>query len=152
MLSKRDGKSTSYILFVTANQHNSLALLCFLWDTQHAVLYSQSLCLNAAELKITLPWSEALWEAETSQEWMFKNAQEQQQPQYLSALKTYFAPGSEGRTWTLNAHSRVLMLHGIMSVAWDLNRRDQTSLGKFLTVQHFHNCYLLIISRSGGTR
>lgn len=101
-----------------------------MWDTQHAVLFSQSLCMNAAELQITLPWNEALWEAETPEEWIFVNAMEKPQPQYLAVLKTYFGSGPEGRTLPLNALSRVLMLHGIMSVAWDLNRRDQTSLGK----------------------
>lgn len=90
--------------------------------------------MNAAELKLTLPWNEALWEAETPEEWHAVNAMEKVQPQYLTVLKTYFVPGSESRTLSLNALSRVLMLHGIMSVAWDLNRRDQTSLGKFLLI------------------
>jgi hypothetical protein len=89
--------------------------------------------MNAAELKLTLPWNDALWEAESPEEWYAVNAMEKPQPQYLTVLKTYFVPGPEGRVLYLNALSRVLMLHGIMSVAWDLNRRDQTSLGKFPT-------------------
>jgi hypothetical protein len=107
-----------------------LALLCFMWDTQHAVLFSQSLCMNAAELNLTLPWNEALWEAESAQEWLAINTVEQPQPQYLTVLKTYINPRSGFHKRPLNAFSRVLMLHGLMSVAWDLNRRDQTSLGK----------------------
>jgi hypothetical protein len=101
-----------------------------MWDTQHAVLFSQSLCMNAAELKLSLPWSEALWEADSAEEWRLINQTEKPQPQYLSVLKTYVNPGSGSRPQSLNALSRVLMLHGLMSVAWDLNRRDQTSLGK----------------------
>jgi hypothetical protein len=107
-----------------------LALLCFMWDTQHAVLFSQSLCMNAAELKLSLPWSEALWEADSAEEWRTVNQTEKLPPQYLSVLKTYINPGSGSRPRSLNGLSRVLMLHGLMSVAWDLNRRDQTSLGK----------------------
>jgi hypothetical protein len=101
-----------------------------MWDTQHAVLFSQSLCMNAAELNLTLPWNEALWEAESAQEWLAINTVEQPQPQYLTVLKTYINPRSGFHKRPLNAFSRVLMLHGLMSVAWDLNRRDQTSLGK----------------------
>jgi len=101
-----------------------------MWDTQHAVLFSQSLCMNAAELKLTLPWNEALWDAETPEEWCAINAIEQPQPQYLAVLKTYINQRGDTLTQSLNALSRVLMLHGLMSVAWDLNRRDQTSLGK----------------------
>lgn len=101
-----------------------------MWDTQHAVLFSQSLCMSAAELKLTLPWNDALWEAETAEEWARINATEQPQPHYLSVLKRYINPRPEATMRPLNSLSRVLMLHGLMSVAWDLNRRDQTSLGK----------------------
>jgi hypothetical protein len=106
-----------------------LALLCFMWDTQHAVLFSQSLCMNAAELNLTLPWNESLWEAETAEEWHRLHLQEKPQPLYLSVLKSYVNPGASSRPLSLNALSRVLILHGLMSVAWDLKRRDQTSLG-----------------------
>ena len=88
--------------------------------------------MNAAELKLTLPWNECLWEAETAVEWQRIHLQENAQPLYLSVLKTYFNYGSGLRPWKLNALSRVLILHGLMSVAWDLNRRDQTSLGMSL--------------------
>ena len=127
-----------------------LALLCFMWDTQHAVLFSQSLCMNAAELKLSLPWNESLWEAETADEWHARNLMEPPQPQYLSVLKTYINPGANTRTPPLNAFSRVLMLHGLMSVAWDLNRRDQTSLG-IVSVLPPHN-YLLTQLRNCNSR
>ena len=100
-----------------------------MWDTQHAVLFSQSLCMNAAELKLTLPWNTNLWEAETAEEWHRLHSQEKPQPPYLSVLKSYFNPGAATRSWSLNALSQILILHGLMSIAWDLNRRDQTSLG-----------------------
>ena len=112
-----------------------LALLCFMWDTQHAVLFSQSLCMNAAELKLTLPWNESLWEADTAEEWHTINSLEHESPSYLTVLKSYVNPTSQPRNNTLNGLSRVLMLHGLMSVFWDLNRRDQTSLGRLPTLR-----------------
>ncbi|KAH7399851.1 fungal-specific transcription factor domain-containing protein [Cadophora sp. MPI-SDFR-AT-0126] len=118
---------------VDAEQRRRLALLCFMWDTQHAVLFSQSLCMSAAELKLTLPWNEALWEAETAEEWFGINATEKLQPQYLSVLKKYVNPRPDVSMRPLNSLSRVLILHGLMSVSWDLNRRDQTSLGLSMT-------------------
>jgi hypothetical protein len=124
-----------------------LALLCFMWDTQHAVLFSQSLCMNAAELKLTLPWNEALWEAGTAEEWHSINSTEPIPPQYLSVLKSYINPSSEAQPLpSLNALSRILMLHGIMSVAWDLNRRDQTSIG--ITIYGKEESWQTLISRS----
>lgn len=112
-----------------------------MWDTQHAVLFSQSLCMNAAELKLTLPWNESLWEAETPDEWRKIYSMEKPQPLYLSVLKSYINPGSEPRRWPLSGLSRVLMLHGLMSIAWDLNRRDQTSLGVYFKFSLSHASY-----------
>lgn len=100
-----------------------------MWDTQHAVLFSQSLCMNAAELKLTLPWDSAVWEADTAEEWYETSSLRQPSPAYLSVLKAYINPESGLWIPKLNSLSRLLMLHGLMSVAWDLNRRDQTSLG-----------------------
>ena len=105
-----------------------------MWDTQHAVLFSQPLSMNAAELKLTLPWDDSLWEAETAEEWHRARISSHAQPPFLSVLKSYISPGSGSRPPRfLNALSRVLMLHGLMSVAWDLNRGDQTSLGRSKT-------------------
>jgi hypothetical protein len=85
--------------------------------------------MNAAELKLTLPWNEGLWEADSAEEWHTIHSMERPSPQYLTVLKSYINPASQQRDPSLNALSRVLMLHGLMSVSWDLNRRDQTSLG-----------------------
>ncbi|KAI6710151.1 hypothetical protein JHW43_007332 [Diplocarpon mali] len=123
------GPAQRWIAEVDAEQRRRLALLCFMWDTQHAVLFSQSLCMSAAELKLALPWNDALWEAETAEEWARINSTEQPQPQFLSVMKQYINPRPGASMWPINAFSRVLMLHGLMSIAWDLNRRDQTSLG-----------------------
>ena len=129
-------QDTKWRAEVEAEQKRRLALLCFMWDTQHAVLFSQSLCMNAAELKLSLPWDPALWEAETAEEWSAASSRVKSPPSYLSVLKSYINPGPTSRTPKLNGLSRVLMLHGLMSVAWDLNRRDQTSLGIYTNSPH----------------
>lgn len=128
-----------------------------MWDTQHAVLFSQSLCMNASELKLTLPWNDRLWEAETSEDFYDVYETENAQPSYLSVLKEYITPKQGHPTPQLNALSRVLMLHGLMSVAWDLNRRDQTSLGKFFFDVIFHIANLgkdfpLLVNKLPGKR
>ncbi len=122
-------------------------MLCFMWDTQHAVLFSQSLCMNASELKLTLPWDNAIWEAETAEEWLRSMQATPPAPQYLSILKMYTNPNPSSPPTHLNALSRALILHGLMSVAWDLKRRDQTSLSLSVTSSsipwqsRISNCY-----------
>ncbi|KIW44902.1 uncharacterized protein PV06_03339 [Exophiala oligosperma] len=105
-----------------------LAFLCFLWDTQHAVLFSQSLCMSSFELRTTLPCNQTTWEANSAEEW-WKYARKEPQISYLSVLKAYMNPDLGIQIPQLNALSRLLVLHGLMSVQWDMKRRDQTSLG-----------------------
>lgn len=105
-----------------------LALLCFLWDTQHAVLFCQSLCMSSFELRTSLPCSQSLWEAQTASEWKDHGDSSVEEPQFLTTLKSYLTASSP-RPTNLNSLSRVLILHGLMSVFWDMQRRDQTSLG-----------------------
>lgn len=82
--------------------------------------------MNAAELKVTLPWDNNLWEADSAEE--FYSLPEYPRTDYLSTLKTFISPNPRTPTPSLNPLSQILMLHGLMSVAWDLNRRDQTSM------------------------
>jgi hypothetical protein len=104
-----------------------------MWDTQHAVLFSQSLCMNASELILSLPWDPAVWEAGTASEWFHLMKNTPPPPSYLSILKMYTNPSIAQPPAQLNALSRVVILHGLMSISWDLNRRDQTSLSLSVT-------------------
>lgn len=110
-----------------AEQKKRLAFLCFLWDVQHAVLFCQSLCMSAFELRSTLPCNQSVWEADSAESWQQLRRKQKPAISYLPLLKSYLTGGSPPRD--TNALSRVLLLHGLMSVAWDMSRRDQTSLG-----------------------
>ncbi|OGM47495.1 hypothetical protein ABOM_002574 [Aspergillus bombycis] len=110
-----------------AEQRKRLAMLCFMWDTQHAVLFSQSLCMSAFEIRSGLPCSAATWEASSAREWAHLASRETNRP-FLAVLKGYITPGSVSRPRDLNVFARTVILHGLMSVSADLKRRDQTTL------------------------
>ncbi|KAI1129952.1 fungal-specific transcription factor domain-containing protein [Nemania abortiva] len=114
-----------------AEEKKRLALLCFMWDTQHAVLFCQSLCMSSFELRITLPCSQEVWEAPDASSWAaawrFSSSRDDK-TSFLAALKSYLNQGLP-RPTMLSGLSRVLLLHGLMSIAWDMQRREQTSLG-----------------------
>ncbi|EKG22110.1 Transcription factor fungi [Macrophomina phaseolina MS6] len=122
-----------------AEQKKRLAYLCFMWDVQHAVLFCQSLCMSAFELRSNLPCDQQLWEADSAELWQrirkrYNNTADSKKPSnpplFLSLIKAYLHPGGPpSRPRNLNALSRVLLLHGLMSISWDMKRRDQTSLG-----------------------
>ncbi|KAJ5408356.1 hypothetical protein N7509_002239 [Penicillium cosmopolitanum] len=108
-------------------QRKRLAMLCFMWDTQHAVLFSQSLCMSAFEIRSSLPCNAAIWEATTAQEWAHLASRETNRP-FLAVLKGYITPSAVSRPRDLNVFARSVILHGLMSVSADLKRRDQTTL------------------------
>lgn len=130
-----------------------LALLCFMWDTQHAVLFCQSLCMSAFELRCALPCDQSLWEADSAESWQKLRKTQNTPPLFLTALKQHIGARTPAVTHKLNGLSRVLILHGLMSVAWDMNRRDQTSLGELYWRLH-HQEPALTVSQalSGATR
>ncbi|KAL7629779.1 hypothetical protein AAE478_001302 [Parahypoxylon ruwenzoriense] len=111
-----------------AEEKKRLALLSFMWDTQHAVLFCQSLCMSAFELRLPLPCNQALWEAPSAAEWSRLSILTPPEPMYLLALKSYITRDTY-RIPRLNGLSRVILFHGLMSIFWDMRRRDQTSLG-----------------------
>ena len=110
-------------------ERKRLAQMCFLWDVQHAVLFSQSLCMSSFELRTALPCNPTVFEAETASEWQQHVRREPAPKHFLSVLKSYMSPSAPTQSHNLNALSRLLVLHGLMSVSWDFTRRDQTSLG-----------------------
>ncbi|KAJ9216912.1 transcriptional regulator family: Fungal Specific TF and C2H2 zinc finger [Paecilomyces variotii] len=113
---------------MNAEQRKRLAMHCFMWDTQHAVLFSQSLCMSAFEIRSSLPCDTASWEAPSAEEWFKCSVREGTHPPFLSVLKAYITPSAMPRPRHLNAMARIFLLHGLMSVSSDLKRRDQTTL------------------------
>ncbi|KAK9860127.1 hypothetical protein MYU51_010427 [Penicillium brevicompactum] len=108
-------------------QRKRVAMHCFMWDTQHAVLFSQSLCMSAFEIRSSLPCGAASWGASSAQEWAF-HASREDNKQFLAVLKGYINPTVVTRPRDLNVFARIVVLHGLMSVSADLKRRDQTTL------------------------
>lgn len=86
--------------------------------------------MSAFELRLTLPCNQSLWEAASAEQWQKLRKDQNEPPLFLTVLKVYLSAKAPGISPDLNALSRVLLLHGLMSISWDMNRRDQTSLGK----------------------
>ncbi|KAI1634285.1 fungal-specific transcription factor domain-containing protein [Biscogniauxia mediterranea] len=140
---QRNEDEESWRRWAQAEQKKRLALICFMCDTQHAVLFCQSLCMSAFELRVTLPCSQSIWEAPDAASWANRwraaaamtsgeisptKEDDDNSVPFLAALKSYLTH-QVPRPTRLTGLSRVLLLHGLMSVAWDMQRREQTALG-----------------------
>jgi hypothetical protein len=85
--------------------------------------------MSAFELRSSLPSNPASWEAESAEDW-HKNYERETETWFLTLLKLYVNPGSAHSPPHLNDLSRLLILHGLMSISWDMKRREQTALGE----------------------
>ncbi|KAJ5321133.1 hypothetical protein N7476_004135 [Penicillium atrosanguineum] len=126
-LANADDLDQAWRQAMDAEQRKRLAMHCFMWDTQHAVLFSQSLCMSAFEIRSSLPCSSTAWEASSAREWAHSAVRESNRL-FLTVLKGYITPGAVSRPRDLNVFARTVVLHGLMSVSADLKRRDQTTL------------------------
>ncbi|KAJ5709942.1 hypothetical protein N7493_009534 [Penicillium malachiteum] len=126
-LAQSENLDESWRQAMDLEQRKRVAMHCFMWDTQHAVLFSQSLCMSAFEIRSCLPCSNTPWEASSAREWAHHAARETSRP-FLTVLKGYITPQALSRPRDLNAFARTVILHGLMSVSADLKRRDQTTL------------------------
>lgn len=84
--------------------------------------------MSSFELRTSLPCNEVTWEASSAEEW-WKHARPEPQISYLTVLRAYVNPDLNATIPDLNTLSRLLVLHGLLSIQWDMKRRDQASLG-----------------------
>jgi hypothetical protein len=87
--------------------------------------------MSSFELRLELPCSQSIWEARDPTSWVSawrSTLSTDHRTLYLPTLKSYLT-SNVPRPTGLGALSRILVLHGLMSIAWDMQRRDQTSLG-----------------------
>ncbi|SCV71948.1 BQ2448_4642 [Microbotryum intermedium] len=87
-----------------------------------ASLFRHSPALSAFQIQVQLPCDEDEWEATTAKEWAVLHAQARAPVPFISALKASLMAGHSPPV--LNSFSRIAILHGLLSVAQDLQWRD----------------------------
>ena len=83
-----------------------------------AAFFRHAHTLSAFQIQLPMPCDEDLWEAITAEEWKRLHDRARQPIQFISALKASLTAVNE--TTSLNPFSRISVLHGLLSVAQDL--------------------------------
>jgi hypothetical protein len=84
--------------------------------------------MSAFELRTTLPCDHAIWRAATAEEW-WQLAKHERPISFLPILKAYMTVEAT-QLPPLDALSRLIVFHGLMSIQWDMKHKDHTTLGK----------------------
>ncbi|KAM0752797.1 hypothetical protein T439DRAFT_323409 [Meredithblackwellia eburnea MCA 4105] len=99
-----------------------IAHIVFATDVEHAALFRHSPTLSTFQMQLYLPCDDDEWNAPTAIEWARVHARTKPPIPFVSALKASYAAG--GTPPPMNAFSRLMILHGLLSIAQDLQWRD----------------------------
>ncbi|OWB84607.1 binding protein [[Candida] boidinii] len=116
----------SWEYWIKLESKKRLAFSTFIWDVQNSLLFGQTLCMSAFELRLQLPSSSDLWNAATADEWYEIFQKEEESNLLLSTLKKFL--NVTDIPVNIDSYSRVIILHGLMGISCDMHRRDQMSL------------------------
>ncbi|GAA5850603.1 hypothetical protein JCM8547_001926 [Rhodosporidiobolus lusitaniae] len=113
-----------------------LAQIMFAVDVEHAAFFRHAHTLSAFQIQLPLPCDEDQWEAPNAHEWKRLHDQQRSPVQFISALKASLTAAHDAPQ--LNPFSRIAVLHGLLSVAQDLQWRDHV-LGFSTPERRSHN-------------
>ena len=111
-----------------------VAYLAFIIDSQHAMIFGHSLVLTAQELQLKPPCKEDLWSATSAVEWKRRSQSQKQDEQdelgFIETLKIFInEPQSAKDKVPLDPFGALILLHGLISVAWHFQQKATGSLG-----------------------
>ncbi|KAN0060157.1 hypothetical protein ACQY0O_008131 [Thecaphora frezii] len=106
-----------------------IALFAFMLDAQHATTFRHVPALSAFQIQLNLPCSDAEWSKSSPEAWAQHRKRTNYKPPtpFIPALKACLSPGKTPQE--LDAFPRFVLLHGLMSIAYDLHWKQNILLG-----------------------
>ncbi|KAI8919205.1 fungal-specific transcription factor domain-containing protein [Powellomyces hirtus] len=138
LASQRESLEARWRAWIRTEQLKRLGLFAFMCDTLHAAIFGQTALMSAFELHLSLPANEEIWEAPTAEQWVSQckgkvalgdilDVDSLHTPKFLDILKWSFFP--RGILPSLNPFSKLVVLHGLLNVCWDVQWRNQAVAG-----------------------
>lgn len=90
-------------------------------------MFRQTGTLSAFQIQLTLPCNEDEWYAASPIEWYRIHSTRAEPPPFLTSMKAFLMPGLNSPE--LSPLARVICLHGLLSVAFDMQWREHFLLG-----------------------
>lgn len=106
-----------------------ISLFSFILDAQHATIFRHIPALSSFQIHLHLPCDEDEWEARSAQDWAAVRQNKRGEPPYfIAALKASLTPEHAPPIAESDSFKHLVLLHGIMSVAYDLQWKQQALL------------------------
>jgi hypothetical protein len=96
-------------------------------DAQHSSVFGHTPVLSVSDVRLPLPCVESLWECPTATLWHEQSQSIPKPPQFLPTLKAIL--GKSLPPHPCSDYSRLILLHGFLSLITHLHARECTTLG-----------------------
>ncbi|KAK5944840.1 hypothetical protein PMZ80_002041 [Knufia obscura] len=98
------------------------AYFAFIMDAQHASVFGHVPALSVSDLRLPLPSSDAVWDANSASRWKRERNKSKADPPFLQVLRALLA--RRPLPSTLSPFSRFIVLHGLFSITKHMQSRD----------------------------
>ncbi|CAD6586151.1 MAG: hypothetical protein CYPHOPRED_003430 [Cyphobasidiales sp. Tagirdzhanova-0007] len=113
--------------WITEEASKRAAFMAYQFDILCSALFKEMASLSAFQIQLSLPSNEDEWHAVNASEWDRLHKAAPIPPPFLSTIKAFLMPGLN--TPVLSPLARVICLHGLLSVAFDMQWREYFLLG-----------------------
>jgi hypothetical protein len=108
--------------FINHEGKRRIAFFAFVLDTQHSTFFNQPPSVFISDLPFRLPCEEALWEAGDAPTWALLKQSFPPNPYFKPTVSSFLK--LENTSYQLSPWNMMIVLHGLMSVAWNLRLRE----------------------------
>lgn len=124
-----DDSEESWRSWAREEEKKRIALFEFMLDAQHATIFRHIPSLSAFQIQLHLPCSDEEWNKTTPEAWFRHRKRTGYKPPgpFIPALKACLSPAKTPQE--LDAFPRFVLLHGLMSIAYDLQWKQNVLLG-----------------------
>ncbi|SNX87338.1 related to C2H2 zinc finger protein [Melanopsichium pennsylvanicum] len=124
-----DDSEESWRSWAREEEKKRIALFEFMLDAQHATIFRHIPSLSAFQIQLHLPCSDEEWTKATPEAWYRHRKRTGYKPPgpFIPALKACLSPAKTPQE--LDAFPRFVLLHGLMSIAYDLQWKQNVLLG-----------------------
>ncbi|SPO25298.1 related to C2H2 zinc finger protein [Ustilago trichophora] len=124
-----DDSEESWRSWAREEEKKRIALFEFMLDAQHATIFRHIPSLSAFQIQLHLPCSDDEWNKATPEAWFRHRKRTGYKPPgpFIPALKACLSPAKTPQE--LDAFPRFVLLHGLMSIAYDLQWKQNVLLG-----------------------
>ncbi|KAJ1020210.1 hypothetical protein NDA16_004489 [Ustilago loliicola] len=124
-----DDSEESWRSWAREEEKKRIALFAFMLDAQHATIFRHIPSLSAFQIQLHLPCGDEEWNKVTPEAWFRHRKRTGYKPPgpFVPALKACLSPAKTPQE--LDAFPRFVLLHGLMSIAYDLQWKQNVLLG-----------------------